>query len=63
MTAPNPGRKRRNWTFEPPSDAELGSLSWTTRLRGRWMFLDAVLKSPEALDDAPRPSDLNRRKK
>lgn len=61
MTAPNPGRKRRNWTFEPPSDAELDPTSeadWTVRLRGRWMFLDAVLKSTEALDDAPRPSDL-----
>lgn len=63
MTDPRLPRKRRHWTFTPPTDAELGSLSWTTRLRGRWTFLDAVLLDPESLDDAPRPSDLNRRKK
>lgn len=62
--SPRLQRPRRNWTFTPPTDAELGSLSWTTRLRGRWTFLDAVLLDPSQLrDDAPRPSDLNRRKK
>jgi hypothetical protein len=53
--------KRRPWTFEPPRFGE--EPRWGLRLRGRWMFLDAVLADPESLDDSVRPSDLNKGEK